>query len=228
MKSLLASIIEYIGQAKRCIAIVGSGGKTSLMVALAAAYAKGGERVLLSTTTKLQKPGARSYGCDRYYYDDAILETVAHPGERIFYALDGEEKALAPPIERLARLTERFSVTLLEADGARAMDLKLHSERDPVIPPFTTATIAVLSLAALGKPAATVCFGCDEHSIVDGAWLASYIRSPQGPMKGWMGRSLLLCNQSERVDEQQIRTVRAACEGLPILFGSVALDTVVQ
>ncbi len=135
MKSLFASIVHHIGEAKRCIAIVGSGGKTSLMIGLANEYAKRGERVLLSTTTKLQKPENRAYDCHRYFHDDAILETVHHPGEKIFYALDGEEKALAPPIDRLALLAERFSVSLLEADGARGMDLKLHSERDPVIPP---------------------------------------------------------------------------------------------
>ncbi len=228
MNSLSASIIHHIGDAKRCIAIVGSGGKTSLMIALAAEYSRRGERVLLSTTTKLQKPEKRDYRCHRSFRDDAILETVPHPGQRIFYALDGEEKALAPPLDRLALLSERFSVTLLEADGARGMDLKLHSERDPVIPPFTTATIAVLSLAALGKPASEVCFGCDDRSIVDEAWLAAYITHPAGPMKGARGRFLLVCNQSEQVDVESIHTVRSACATLPILFASVVLDTIVE
>ena len=228
MKSLFASIIHHIGEAKRCIAIVGSGGKTSLMIGLANEYAKRGERVLLSTTTKLQKPENRAYGCHRYFHDDAILETVHHPGEKIFYALDGEEKALAPPIDRLALLAERFSVSLLEADGARGMDLKLHSERDPVIPPFTTATIALLSLAALGRPASEVCFGCDDRSIVDEAWLAAYICRSDGPLKGAAGRVVLLCNQSERVDPRSRETLKAACAHLPIIFGSVALDTIIE
>ena len=228
MKSLFASIIHHIGEAKRCIAIVGSGGKTSLMIGLATEYAKRGERVLLSTTTKLQKPENRAYGCHRYFHDDAILASVHHPGEKIFYALDGEEKALAPPIDRLALLAERFSVSLLEADGTRGMDLKLHSERDPVIPPFTTATIALLSLAALGRPASEVCFGCDDRSIVDEAWLAAYIRRSDGPLKGAAGRVVLLCNQSERVDLKRIETLRNACADLPILFGSVALDTIIE
>ncbi|MCK9548392.1 MAG: selenium cofactor biosynthesis protein YqeC [Sphaerochaeta sp.] len=228
MKPLLASIIDHVGNAKRTIAIVGSGGKTTLMIALAAAYAKRGERVLLSTTTKLQKPDRVSYGCDRSFTDDAIFRTVHHPGQRIFYALDGKEKALAPPIEHLASLSKRFSVTLIEADGARGMDLKIHSERDPVIPSFTTATIATLSLSALGKSAASVCFGCDgDQSIVDEAWLEAYIRSPAGPMKAMRGTPLLLCTQSEHVDRNSIQNLRDRCADLPILFGSLHSDTVV-
>lgn len=227
MKSLFASIADHIGPQGRCIAIVGSGGKTSLMVGLASHYALQGESVLLTTTTKLRKPASTDYRCDHYYTSSAILSSRPERYERIFYALEGEHKALAPPMEELRQLCERFSVTLVEADGARGKDLKIHSERDPVIPPFATATIALLSLSALGKRAGDVCFGCEEEeAIVDLPYLERYITHPEGPLKGVTGRYILLCNQGEGVDQTVIDQLKRTCSHLPIIVGSVLRDEI--
>lgn len=227
MESLYATIAHHIGSAHRCIAIVGSGGKTSLMVGLGAYYASVGESVLLSTTTKVQSPAAVLYGCDHYYDDDTILASRPQRHERTFYALKGGQKALAPPMNQLHTLSSRFSVSLIEADGARGKDLKIHSARDPVIPPFATATVALLSLASLGKRASEVCFGCgDDTAIVDIPYLEAYINHPAGPLKGVAGRYVLLCNQSEGVEQSSIDHLRHACSHLPIIFGSVKHNTV--
>ncbi|MDY0304288.1 MAG: hypothetical protein RBQ65_06600, partial [Sphaerochaeta sp.] len=109
----------------------------------------------------------------------------------------------------------------------RGKDLKIHSERDPVIPPFATATIALLSLSALGKRAGDVCFGCEEEeAIVDLPYLERYITHPDGPLKGVTERYILLCNQGEGVDQEVINQLKRAYRHLPIIFGSVLRDEI--
>lgn len=227
MTSLYAAIASYIGSAHRQIAITGSGGKTTTLVGLAAYYAKIGHSVLVSTTTKVHKPSACAYHTDYTFTDDAIFDHTPEPGSRTFYALEGKEKALAPALAHLQRLASRYTVTLLEADGARGKALKIHSERDPVIPPTVTATIAVFSLAALGKSIREECFGCpDSEGLVDIAYLTSYLNNPDGPLKRARGRKLILANQCDRVDKAAIAALRASCPALSILFGSAKDNTV--
>ena len=81
MEHLLEEIQLYFSDSSRCLALTGSGGKTTSMILLARHYAEEGKRVLVSTTTKLQLPKEREYGCDTYFLNDTVLSHHPAQGE---------------------------------------------------------------------------------------------------------------------------------------------------
>lgn len=224
MPALLPALKTRFRHSEKCICITGSGGKTTALIELALSYALEGKRVLVSTTTKLQLPSQRAYGCDRYFFDDEILSYSPHQGERVFYALKGEKKALSPDEQTLEHLLARYDILLLEADGARGCDLKLHTDRDPVIPSFTTATLAIASVGALGKPLSQACFGWaeeDDH-VVTCETISFLLSHPQGICKGMQGTSVVVLNQADGLTERQRKDLQNLKSSHTLMLGSLA------
>jgi probable selenium-dependent hydroxylase accessory protein YqeC len=231
MHRLLSSIVSHFYGNETCIAITGSGGKTTSMIALAALYAKTGQSVLVTTTTKLMMPEKIDYGCDTLFFDDEVLSYRPHPGERVLYGLAGE-KLLSPPVEHLRKLSAAYDVMLVEADGSRQMGLKIHSDRDPVVPSFATATLAVASFATMGKPLEDQLFNVESYeddfpqASVDLHTFDSLLRHPQGILKGARGRKLVLFNQVEPEKLSLCRELSQMSDpAVPLFFGSLLLDT---
>jgi probable selenium-dependent hydroxylase accessory protein YqeC len=227
MHQLLPQILETLAGQESCIALTGGGGKTTCLIQLASLYAKMGKRVLISTTTKLLLPDVVDYGCDSYFFDDAIFKHSCQKGERVFYALRGK-KALAPPEEHLKQLLNSYDVMLLEADGSRHLGLKLHNDKDPVVPSFVTATIALASFATLNKEFPENCFGYELYSeefpeqVIDLLTFKKLLLHAQGITKGITGRGLVLFNQTTLADKEACRELAS---GLfipyPLFFGSL-------
>ncbi|MDY0287581.1 MAG: selenium cofactor biosynthesis protein YqeC [Sphaerochaeta sp.] len=234
MKQLLEELGLYFAPHAHCIALTGSGGKTTAMVALANHYAQKGKRVLLSTTTKLLLPRDCEYGCDTYFLDDRALSYHPCQGERVFYA-HRTYKAVAPPLKNIEALLDRYDVLLLEADGSRGKGLKLHLDCDPVVPPFVTATLAILSLSLLGEPFGENCFGSEhyrsefpEESISLDLY-RKLLEHGEGVLKRAQGKTLVLCNQSS---EQDVESYRKLCSLVsllsPIWFGDIRQDQLIH
>lgn len=227
MALLIDSLCKYIGDDHRCISITGSGGKTTALIALARYYALLGKKVLVSTTTKLEPPSIRDYGCDAYFSDDGILSYIPTGNERVFYALSGNERSLAPPLSNLHTLTQHYDVVLLEADGAQHKSLKLHSDRDPVVPSFTTTTMAVMGMSGWGRALAQCCFGWDkdpQRVADDGAYL-ELLNHPRGVLKAAVGKKLVLCNQAETTRWETMLYIAQHFTQAPLFFGSLQADS---
>lgn len=226
MVSLLAALNSYIDEDFRCISITGSGGKTTTLIALASLYAQRGKRVLVSTTTKLELPCQRDYHCDMYFCDERIQFYKPSAGQKVFYALQGTEKALAPPLEEIQALTATYDVVLLEADGAQHKPLKLHSERDPVVPDFTTTTLAVIGMSGRGQSLGQCCFGWDgdPDRIADENTYLQLLTHPQGVLKAAAGKTLVLCNQAESTTFDTMSHLTSNFDQAPLFFGSVQTD----
>ena len=134
------------------IAVVGAGGKTTLIRQLAARYRSQGKTVFVTTTTHM------------YIEEDTLLTDDA---EVILAALQERGYAMAgvPEGEKIKALSqETFNavcafadVVLVEADGARQMALKYPNETEPVIPENADQVIVVWGPHSLGKPAGQVC-----------------------------------------------------------------------
>lgn len=227
MTGLIERIATYFEPYSHCLCITGSGGKTTLLIALAREYAQRGKRVLISTTTKLESPHTRDYGCDSVFLDNSILTYQPVQGERVFYAHPYQQKACAPPQSELELLLQSYDVMLLEADGARRMMLKMHGERDPVIPAFASATIAVVGLSAWGKPMCEVCFGWKgEDQMFDQSVLETLLHHPQGILKGATGPTLILLNQAELLADTTLDAIGDVLKGKPHLIGFLQTDTI--
>ncbi|MCH3907455.1 MAG: putative selenium-dependent hydroxylase accessory protein YqeC [Sphaerochaeta sp.] len=219
---------ETIGTLARgkVIAITGAGGKTSLLALLGRYYRGLGKRVLLTTTTKMQTPEGFGFSADRYFFGDSEVSSYfPHPGETVWFADPHPSlpKAIAPSLESIHNLSFRYDITLIEADGARRLPLKLHTERDPVIPSFTDTVIAVLGLSAIGQPRKEVCFGETGEKTVDFPYLQHLIDTPQGVRKGFSAQRscLILCNQYDAIEETEREKSLSLHAPYPILWGSV-------
>lgn len=131
---------------KGVTAIIGAGGKTTLLLALARELAQAA-RVIVTTTTHIYPPDG--FPC------------LLQPGEaEIAAALEkqpcvcvgkpakeGKITAADVPVRTLAELAD---YVLVEADGAHGRPAKAHADYEPVVPPEANQTILVFGLSALG------------------------------------------------------------------------------
>lgn len=113
-------------------AVIGCGGKTSLIKKTAAYYKH--KKILISPTTKMYPPEIKNADC----------RGILNPNT-------GKLEALPP--DELAKLVSQYDLTLLEADGSRSLPCKGWKENEPVIPSYCTHTIGLASINALGKAA---------------------------------------------------------------------------
>ena len=132
------------------LAVIGAGGKTTALRALARSLS--GRRVLLTTTTHIQPIAPPETHALLIDPDEAALQdALAAPGAVCAgSAAGGKLGALAPGLFRAA--AQAAEVTLCEADGAHHRPLKLHRPDEPVVPPGTARCLIVAGLSAWGRP----------------------------------------------------------------------------
>ena len=227
MESLIAHLAELLlPQGRGVISITGAGGKTSALKALGRHFRSLSKSVLLTTTTKIQSPKTFDYDMDWAFTDevDALGHEVA-PGEGVFYAqraLMDPKKLVSPRPEVLSILIPRFDVVIIEADGARHLPLKYHSQRDPVIVSETDATLAVMGASAYGRRVDDSVFGFESEAFVDTAFLNFLIRDGEGALKGAMGRTVLFINQADEV----ALPLEGILAPVPLVLGSLREDRI--
>lgn len=139
---------ELLDVRRGVTAVIGGGGKTSLLSALGRELSDGGKQVLLCTTTKI------------YPFPDLPLAVSEEELDRLGRRhrllcagtpLPGTGKLTAPVLP-MAALTARFDYVLAEADGSAGRPLKAHAPHEPVIPPEVNQVICVVGLTGLGQP----------------------------------------------------------------------------
>ncbi|WP_317416167.1 selenium cofactor biosynthesis protein YqeC [Thermophilibacter provencensis] len=127
--------------------VIGSGGKTSLIAALARELPG---TIVLTTTTHIL-PFA---GVPLVTSDDAGDVVAALAGSRVVCVgsqAEKDGKLVAPELgmDVLAALADHV---LVEADGSRRLPLKAHAPWEPVIPACSARTVLVLGASGLGRP----------------------------------------------------------------------------
>lgn len=128
-------------------AIVGAGGKTTLMHRLARQYREQGLKVLLTTTTHMFiEPDTLCTGS---------AEEIRRALETVGYAMagvaDGEKIGPLPEAVYL-EVCQYADMVLVEADGSRQLPVKYPAPHEPVIPVNADEIIIVCGLQALGRP----------------------------------------------------------------------------
>lgn len=156
-----------------------------MMQLLANEYKKLGKSVLMTTTTKIQSPLHYNWQADYIFTSrEKVFQFQIERPCVVCYAEPNEnpEKLQAPEEDTLKKLMDKFDVVICEADGNRQQPIKVHTDRDPVVPEFATYTISLMG--AWGK--------------VDN--LQEYIDSPQGLLKGSICRKrIALINGSDSI-----------------------------
>ncbi len=158
-------LIEALGlEGARLISLCGAGGKTSLMFALAREFVSAGERILITTTTKIARDEAAGPWPS---FAAATVEEVLENAQRLlpdetqgrrgaiiaFSARDGNGARLvgfaSELVDRLGQ-SRHFDRILVEADGSARKPLKAPAAHEPVIPSTTDALVIVAGLNGLG------------------------------------------------------------------------------
>ncbi len=201
---------EALGIQRGVTAVIGSGGKTSLLHALAAELPG---RVVLCTTTRM--------------FPSALCPTLLDPGAKdlpagtdwvICAGSPAENGKIGPcaalPIGALAALAD---YVLVEADGARGLPLKAHAPWEPVVPPEANRVVCVVGAAGFGQPiekavhrpelwraADTSPSSAAEMLLREGGWDIIYVNQCDDPAR-----------------YQQARELAAGLAGRPVCAGSL-------
>ena len=145
-------------RAREHIALVGGGGKTTLMFALAGELRRSGKRVITSTTTKVWHKEALEYEKVLLVKDEADWrskqaeelnrEGTVFVGKSILDSrkVEGIAASLADEIFH----DSNAQYLIAEADGSAGHPLKAPTEHEPVIPSSATMVVAVMGLDAMG------------------------------------------------------------------------------
>ena len=146
---------------KAVVSIVGAGGKTSLMFALAQELSNSGYKVLTTTTTKILKPTVKESPATIISKDFqtiikeacSLLTDHFHLSAAACHELANNKLIGLQPgvIEQILR-ANIFDYILIEADGAARRSLKACASYEPVVPRFTDTIISLAGIDVIGKP----------------------------------------------------------------------------
>jgi probable selenium-dependent hydroxylase accessory protein YqeC len=141
--------------------LIGGGGKTTLLFALARAAVSRGHLAITTTSTRILRPAPEESERVLVHPDpepnlvEQELEAVAHLTLASSLQPGGPpEKLLGFSVDALDRLRDvRLAEFLLvEADGSAGRSFKAHQSHEPVVSPRADRVIAVIGVDALGKP----------------------------------------------------------------------------
>ena len=137
----MQGIADFFKIKKGITALIGGGGKTSTMYALAEEL-RGKGSVIVCTSTHILRPPQFPF-LPRL---SAVLET----GQAVSTGtIDGQK--LSMPDQPFSELMQYADYVLVEADGSRQLPLKAHASHEPVIPDEANAVLVVIGIDGLGK-----------------------------------------------------------------------------
>lgn len=185
------------------VTLVGAGGKTTLMFALARELSAAGHTVLTTTTTKIQLPtkSQSSFVFEVRHADDLLvqIDRMDPPPTHLTVLAPAQDHpmkrtGLSPAhIDTLAA-SGRFRWILVEGDGAARKPLKAPAAHEPVIPASCDCVIVVAGLDGVGQPLDedhvhradlfANLSGLAPGEVVTPAALATVLAHPCGGLKG--------------------------------------------
>ena len=142
---------------KGVTAIIGSGGKTSLMLRLCRELPG---TVIVCTSTHIFPPE------ELPLYTEP-LETL--PAAKLCAGTRAEHGKLTAPVQSFGELAELADYVLVEADGSKHLPLKAHEAHEPVIPACADQTIQVLGLSGIGRPIREAAHRPERYAALCGA-----------------------------------------------------------
>ena len=227
---LLSEIDKLWREDKRLtVALVGSGGKTSLLRYLGQNL-KG--KVVCTTSTKLSLNEATLFDQHIIWKDEElVLPVLPVDADNVLVTgipveIDGVQKLSGLSEEQVSVLNqmcvENQFPLIIEADGAKRRSLKAPEAWEPVIPTFSNLVITVVGLAGLLKPLNeenvfrsrifSQLSKVELGELVDLQAILRYLRHPLGGQKGIPdnAKKLVLFNLSgcsfpELVDQDLIK-----------------------
>jgi probable selenium-dependent hydroxylase accessory protein YqeC len=148
-----------LGPERGVIAIVGAGGKTSLMYRLARELVECKGRVITTSSTKIFPPSPTDSPCVillEDFRDPELFRKKLNANGHITVGTrvrkeDG--KLIGIDEETICSLNTVADFVIVEADGAKGRSVKAPEAWEPVIPRIASVVVVVVGLDCLGKPA---------------------------------------------------------------------------
>ena len=135
------------------VAIVGGGGKTTLMHALADQLAGS---VVISCTTKMGHDQHRGRAVLLSPTTAEVVALCADAPVMVWEGIDGH-KAIGVRPECCDEYFGAVDHVVVEADGSRGRPFKAPADHEPVVPLTTTVMVSVIGADALGRVIADQC-----------------------------------------------------------------------
>lgn len=212
---------------KERVAVVGAGGKTTLVFQIAHSYSS---PVITAATTHLSKDqlgfADHAYRMDDSAQIESILNLVKSGVTLFTGAPDGEgkEKGLTfSQAERVCQAADRLGVPLvIEADGSKQLPLKAPASHEPPIPPWLTLVVVVAGMSGLGRRLVegqihrpeifSQLSGIPLGEPVTMEGLVRVLNHPEGGLKNIppTARRVVLLNQADTPEDQLLARQAAA------------------
>lgn len=196
------------------ISVVGSGGKTTLLFAIAESF-RSTQPVLITTTTKMSIPEAVRFD---YFFEGALSlpQDAPNISPGIYFWCTKTDrkcnKVIGIPSDAIRPWESVFDLILIEADGSRQLPIKAWKEWEPVIPEETTVTIAVFPVTCfyeIVREENTYHFEGflpylkDENRFTPKVFLR-LLTDPNGMWKGAQGTKILYLSQADTTEQKEM------------------------
>lgn len=214
----MMDISALLAVEKGVTALIGGGGKTTLMYTLAEELRRRGT-VIVTTSTHIQRP-------EQYPVLTAADDVAAALAEHGAVCVAGEtaEGKLCAPALSFEVLAALADFVLVEADGSRRLPLKAHAPHEPVIPANTRRTVYVVGADGFGHPIRQVCHRPERYAALCGAaeddivtpMLEAAVLHAEGYADGWV-----FINKVETAEDWRSAEALAALLPGKVLAGSL-------
>lgn len=205
----MSELYRLLGIRPGLTAVIGSGGKTSLLGQLAEELPGS---VILATSTHIHRPE------ELPLYTEPL---TALPDRKVCVGTWTDQGKLTAPVQPWQELLALADYVLVEADGSRRLPLKAHLPHEPVVPPEARQVIAVLGLSGLGRPIAEAAHRPEVYARLCGAAMTDPATPDRAAavLRAEGGFDTLVLNQAE--DREALGLTLAARLDGPVFLASL-------
>lgn len=188
----ISRLADWAAARGRVIAIVGAGGKSTLLYALAQEMAARGRSGIVTTTTHIWRPDALPLA-----EDPQTLRRLTRRHPLVVCGKARGDGRLSPPGPAPEEMRSLADFIWVEADGSRGLPCKAPADFEPCIPDDAQVVLGVAGLTALNGRIADVC--CRPERVqtllekpgtarITEEDIARILASPEGARKSTDGR----------------------------------------
>lgn len=213
MKEILNTHDLFNIEMGNIISIVGSGGKTTLLLFLAAELSHN-YNVLVTTSAKIFKPSINQYDSIFTNVESFINSNLINKNNITVISKsinESNNKLIGIDDNDLEKLINYFDVILIEADGSNKLPLKGWKNHEPPVLKKTNKIIGIIPVSVLGRNIDnSFIYGYDEfkkiagnNSQVDEETIKNICISENGIFKNSTGEKYLFINQADTEQDKE-------------------------